>query len=53
MKMHTSDTLRIKRKYLFWREDSKGLSDTSADKSAASCATLLLSKISTTGSVQK
>lgn len=35
MTMHTSDNLRIKRKYLVWRKDSKGLSDASVDKSAA------------------
>ncbi len=35
MKKHTSDNLRIKRKYLVWRKDSKGLSDASVDKSAA------------------
>jgi integrase len=35
MAKHTSDNLRIKRKYLVWRKDSKGLSDASVDKSAA------------------
>lgn len=35
MTKHTSDNLRIKRKYLVWRKDSKGLSDASVDKSAA------------------
>lgn len=35
MKKRSSDNLRIKRKYLVWRKDSKGLSDASVDKSAA------------------
>lgn len=35
MTKHTADNLRIKRKYLVWRKDSKGLSDASVDKSAA------------------
>ncbi len=35
MTKHSSDNLRIKRKYLVWRKDSKGLSDASVDKSAA------------------
>jgi integrase len=34
-----SDNLRIKRKYLVWRKDSKGLSDASVDKSAAAIST--------------
>jgi len=35
MAKRNSDNLRIKRKYLVWRKDSKGLSDASVDKSAA------------------
>jgi integrase len=35
MAKHTSDNLRIKRKYLVWRKESRGLSDASVDKSAA------------------
>lgn len=35
MTKHSSDNLRIKRKYLVWRKDSKGLSDASVGKSAA------------------
>ena len=36
MAKRNSDNLRIKRKYLVWRKDAKGLSDASIDKSAAS-----------------
>jgi len=32
---HTSDNLRIKRKYLVWLKDAKGLSEASIDKAAA------------------
>ncbi len=35
MAKHNSDNLRIKRKFLVWRKDSKGLTDASVDKSAA------------------
>jgi len=35
MTRHASDNLRIKRKYLVWRKDSRGLSDASVDKSAS------------------
>lgn len=35
MVKHSSDNLRVKRRYLVWRKDSKGLSDASVDKSAA------------------
>lgn len=39
MTKRNSDNLRIKRKYLVWRKDSKGLSDASVDKSAAAIST--------------
>jgi site-specific recombinase XerD len=39
MTKRTSDNLRIKRKYLVWRKESKGLSDASVDKSAAAIST--------------
>ncbi|MEP4197264.1 MAG: site-specific integrase [Aliishimia sp.] len=35
MTKRNSDNLRIKRKYLVWRKDSKGLTDATVDKSAA------------------
>jgi integrase len=38
MSKRNSDNLRITRKYLVWRKDSKGLSDASVDKSAAAIA---------------
>jgi integrase len=34
-----SDNLRIKRKYLVWRKEARGLSDASVDKSAAAIST--------------
>lgn len=36
MSKHTSNNLRIKRKYLVWLKDAKGLSEKSIDKAAAS-----------------
>lgn len=36
MSKRTNDNLRIKRKYLIWLSDAKGLSEASIDKSAAS-----------------
>lgn len=39
MAKRNSDNLRIKRKYLVWRKDAKGLSDASVDKSAAAIST--------------
>ncbi|KMK68598.1 site-specific integrase [Puniceibacterium sp. IMCC21224] len=39
MTKRNSDNLRIKRKYLIWRKDAKGLSDASVDKSAAAIST--------------
>ena len=38
MSKHTSDNLRIKRKYLVWLKDAKRLSQSSIDKAAASIA---------------
>lgn len=35
MSKHTSNNLRIKRKYLVWLKDAKGLSEASIDKAAA------------------
>jgi len=39
MAKHNSDNLRIKRKYLVWQKEAKGLSDASVDKSAAAIST--------------
>lgn len=39
MTKRNSDNLRIKRKYLLWRKDAKGLTDASVDKSAAAIST--------------
>ena len=38
MPKHTSDNLRIKRKYLLWLKDAQGLSEASIDKAAAAIA---------------
>ena len=39
MAKRNSDNLRIKRKYLVWRKEAKGLSDASVDKSASAIST--------------
>lgn len=39
MAKRNSDNLQIKRKYLVWRKDAKGLSDASVDKAAAAIST--------------
>jgi integrase len=39
MTKRNSDNLRIKRKYLVWQKEAKGLSDASIDKSAAAIST--------------
>lgn len=39
MSKRTSDNLRIKRKYLVWLRDAKGLSEASVDKAAAAIST--------------
>ena len=39
MAKRNSDNLRIKRKYLVWRKDAKGLADASIDKSASAIST--------------
>lgn len=39
MPKHNNDNLRIKRKYLVWLRDARGLSEATVDKAAASIAT--------------
>jgi site-specific recombinase XerD len=39
MSKHTNNNLRIKRKYLVWLRDAKGLSETSVDKAASAIST--------------
>ena len=39
MAKRNSDNLQVKRKYLVWRKDAKGLSDASVDKAAAAIST--------------